>query len=244
MGRIIFLLMLLFVLWLIFKILKGIISFLFGSNSNKETSSQTVEDIDSNSNKETSNHDEGTIDDKLSDLKYDNEVYISFRNKVQKAYESYKKSGYRVSWDSDNDGFLMFDNDSASVGGLIYEINVRHDDRNIFKLDDPFYIVVSYGITFDRRDYDDYEEKAEYLNNKETRSTSIFYTVDIIEDSNFGVYYTHFLASNNESLCKETKEFGEAELFRQLIIVAKEAYHEGEEIYGDEVLRGAKNFSN
>lgn len=213
MGTIIFLLILLFVLWLIFKILKGIISFLFGSNSNEETSSHDVRD------------------DKPSDPKYNNEVYISFRNIVRKAYESYKESGYNVVWESDFDGFNVYDDDSASVGSSIYSAEVRYDDQNHFKLDDPFFIIASYGILFDRRDYGDYEEKAEYLNNRETKGTAIFYTVNTIENSNFGLYSTKFIASNNKALCKNTKELGEAEVFKALFIGAREAYYEGEEIY-------------
>lgn len=177
---------------------------------------------------------------KLESPKYNNEVYISLRNIVRKAYESYKESGYNVVWESDFDGFNVYDDDSASVGSSIYSAEVRYDDQNHFKLDDPFFIVASYGILFDRHDYGDYEEKAEYLNNRETKRPAIFYTVNTIEHSNFGLYSTKFIASNNNSLCKNTKELGEAEVFKALFIGAREAYYEGEEIY-DAKIRNAKN---
>jgi hypothetical protein len=177
---------------------------------------------------------------KLESPKYNNEVYISLRNMVRKAYESYKESGYNVVWESDFDGFNVYDDDSASVGSSIYSAEVRYDDQNHFKLDDPFFIIASYGILFDRRNYGDYEEKAEYLNNRETKRPAIFYTVNTIEHSNFGLYSTKFIASNNRSLCKNTKELGEAEVFKALFIGAREAYYEGEEIY-DAKIRNAKN---
>lgn len=66
METIIVLLIVSLMLWLIFKILKGITSFLFGSSSNEATSY----------------HDVGAIDNEPSDLNYKNEVYISFRNKI------------------------------------------------------------------------------------------------------------------------------------------------------------------
>ncbi len=219
--------------WLIFKILKGIISFLFGSSSNEETSSQTVEDIDSNSNKETFNHDVGAIDNEPSDLKYNNEVYISFKNIVMKAYESYKKSGYKIALCSDYEGFIILEEDSASIGSSIYTAEVRHDDQNLLELNDPFYIVVSYGILFDIRYYDDYKEKAEYLN-EETKRPGIHYSVDTIGFT-MGAYYCHVVVTNNKVLCEETEKLGEAEFFRELMGEARESYRDGEGVYNAKI---------
>ena len=67
------LILFLIILFGIYKILKGIISFFFGSNSNSNGDKITFYDI--------------MDDDGPSDLKYNDEVYISYRNKVQKAYE-------------------------------------------------------------------------------------------------------------------------------------------------------------
>lgn len=182
-------------------------------------------------------------DKEPSDLKYDNEVYISFKNKIQKAYEIYDKTGLKIAWCSDNEGFIILEADSASVGSTIYNVEVHYDDQNTFKLNDPFFIVVSFGILFDRCNYDRYEEKAVYLN-KETKNRGIFYAVDTMGFS-LGVYYCHIVVTNNNNLCKRTKELGEAELFRRLMCEAREYYYEGEEIYCNKLSRDAvKNFSN
>ena len=203
------------------------------SSNDKETASQTVEAIDSNNDHETSNHDDVAIDNEPSDLKYDNEVYISFRNKVRKAYESLKKSEYRISWGSDMDGFVIVENDSLLIGDTIYVVNVRHDDQKLLELNDPFYIVVSYGIIFDIRYYNDYKEKADYLNDCETIKPNIYYSVDTIKGTNFGKYYANIVATNNKKICEDTEELGEAELFKRLMDMAKQAWYEGQEIYGD-----------
>ena len=104
MGELIGAIIVYLVLRLIFKILKGIYSFLFDSNNDQEpvieNTSNPIEDSEPVvENKEpvveeTSSHD--VRDDKPSDLKYNNEVYISFRNIVYKAYESFKESGYNT----------------------------------------------------------------------------------------------------------------------------------------------------
>ena len=57
----------LLILFGIYKILKGIISFFFGSNSSSNGDKITFYDI--------------MDDDGPSDLKYNDEVYISYRNK-------------------------------------------------------------------------------------------------------------------------------------------------------------------
>lgn len=220
----------LLILWLILKILKGIFSFLFGGSSDKKTSGYNV----------------GSIDNKPSDLKYKNEVYISFRTKVQKAFESYKSSGQNVIWDPDADGFFILESNSPSDGDRMYAVKVHYDDQNLFKLKDPFYILVTYGVLFERSSYDYYKEQAEYLNNylyNEIKRPGIFYTLDTIQGTNFGVYYCNFVVSNNKNLCEETKKLGEARVFKQLISEARQAYSEGLELYGDKVLKDAKNFS-
>lgn len=250
----------LLIMWLMFKILQWAFSSLsdsnndkeisnhddgaIDSNSNEEPSSYNVGDVDSNNNKETANQTVGTFDDKPltidilpPDLKYNNEVYISFRNKVRKAYESFKKPEYEycIKWNSDIDGYSIFDSDFPSVGDQIYSVGVHYDYQNIFKLNDPFFILVSYGIFFDRRDYDDYEEKAEYLNNSETRKPAIFYDVAPIEDSNLGVYSCNLAVANNKHICEDTEVLGEAGLFEELHLQAKQAYYNGEDVYSDKI---------
>lgn len=221
----------LLILWLILKILKGIFSFLFGGSSDKKTSAYNV----------------GSVDNKPSELKYKNEVYVSFRTKVQKAFESYKKSGYNIIWDSEADGFTLSENNlPPSDGSELYSVKVLYDDQNLFKLKDPFYILVTYGILFKRSEYDDYKEKAEYLNNylyKEIKRPGIFYSVDTIKGTNFGIYYCHFVGSNNKNLCEDTEKLGEAEFFKQVLSEARQAYYEGQKVYGDKILRDAKNYS-
>lgn len=221
MGTIIFVLILLCTLWLIFKILKGIISFLFSSNSDKETS----------------NHDDGP-----SDLKYNNELYISLRNIVQNAYEGYKKSGFNTVWDSHMDGFYIFDHDSLTEGGSMYAVNVNCDKQNLLELNDSFYIVVTYGIVFNRRNYNDYKEQAEYLNNylHEIKKTGITYAVDLTKGSNLGVYYSALVVSDYNKLYEDTKKLGEVELFRQLIGDARENYYVGKEIYNAKIRNAEK----
>ena len=254
----------LLIMWLMFKILQWAFSSLSDSNNDKETSnhddgaidsnsneepsSYNVGDVDSN-NKETANQTVGTIDDKPltidiepPDLKYNNEVYISFRNKVRKAYESLKKSEYRISWESDMDGFVIVENDSPLIGDTVYAVNVRHDDQKLLELNNPFYIVVSYGIIFDRRYYNDYKEKADYLNDCETIKPNIYYSVDTIKGTNFGIYYANIVATNNKYICKYTEELGEAELFKRLMNMAKQAWYEGLQIYGYKIRNTKSSF--
>ena len=252
MGIIIFLL----IMWLMFKILQWAFSSLSDSNNDKETSnhddgaidsnsneepsSYNVGDVDSNNNKETSSQNIGAIDDKPSDLKYNNEVYISLRNKVQKAYESFKKSGYNIVWYSEFDGFIILedgleDDGSLSDGSSSYMVKVHSDDQYSSKFDDSFYIVVTYSILFDLRDYDDYKEQAEYLNNyfKKKEMPGISFSVGALDDPNLGTYSCYVLTSNDDTLCKKMKELGEAELFKQLMSEAREFYYDGQELYGD-----------
>ena len=210
------------------------------SNSNEEPSSYNVGDVDSNNNKETSSQNIGAIDDKPSDLKYNNEVYISLRNKVQKAYESFKKSGYNIVWYSEFDGFIILedgleDDGSLSDGSSSYMVKVHSDDQYSSKFDDSFYIVVTYSILFDLRDYDDYKEQAEYLNNyfKKKERPGISFSVGAMDDPNLGTYSCYVVIPNNDTLCKKTKELGEAELFKQLMSEAREFYYDGQELYGD-----------
>lgn len=221
----------LLIIWLFLTIIKKIFLFLFGHNNNQKTSAHNV----------------GSVDNKPSDLKYKNEVYISFRTKVQKAFESYKNSGHNILWDSDGDGFTLSENNlPPSDGSEIYSVKVLYDDQNLFKLKDPFYILVTYGILFERSKYDYYKEQAEYLNNyfyKEIKRPGIFYSVDTLKGTNFGIYYCNFVVSNNENLCEETKKLGEARVFKQVLSEARQAYSEGLELYGDKILRDAKNFS-
>ena len=145
------------------------------------------------------------------------------------------------------DGFLVLEDGSLSDGSSAYAVKVHYDDRNLYKLDDPFYILVTYDIFFDRRDYDDYKEKAEYLNNylhKELKIPGIYFNVEKIEGSNLGVYHCNFVISNNKILCEETEKLGEAEVFKQTINEARKAHREGEELYRNKISRDEINSSN
>ena len=222
----------LIILFGIYKILKGIISFFFGSNSNSNGDKITFYDI--------------MDDDGPSDLKYNDEVYISYRNKVQKAYESFKKSGYNIVWDSDNDGFIICEDILPSFGGSMYTVGVHCDDQDISKLNNPFYIVVTYSILFDKFYHDKYEEKAEYLNNciKELKKSALFFNVHIDEDTNFAAYNCQLVASDYKNFDEEIEELGEAEFFKKMISEAKQFYRYGEDIYNAKLDEDEINSSN
>lgn len=183
-------------------------------------------------------------DKEPSDLKYDNEVYISFKNTVKKAYESYERSGYKISWEPDMDGFYIVEDDEPLSLAPIYAVNVNYDNQNLLELDNPFYIVVSYGIIFDKGLYDFHKKKAEYLNSRGTKRSEIFYSVDTIHNSNFMVDYANFIVTNNKVLYEKAEKIGEAELFLYLFAEAKQAYHEGDEIYCAKLDRDEINSSN
>lgn len=196
---------------------------------------------------ETSNHD--VRDDKPSDLKYNSEVYISLRNIVYKAYESFKESGYNIMWESDRDRFIIHESgESSDSDSILYIVEVRHADQNPAELNDPFCILVTYGAFFDRFYYDNYKEKAEYLNNylrKELKKFSIFYTVETIEHSKVAIYYCKIVASNIKALCEEAEKMGEAELIKELMSDAERLYYNGENEYLNKLSRDAvKDFSN
>ena len=258
MGELIGAIIVYLVLRLIFKILKGIYSSLFDSNNDQEpvieNTSNPIEDSEpAVENKEpvveeTSSHD--VRDDKPSDLKYNNEVYISFRNIVYKAYESFKESGYNIMWESDRDRFIMREDgdDPSDSGPILYIVEVCHDDRNLVELNDSFYILVTYGAFFDRLYYDNYKEKAEYLNNylhKELKKTAIFYTVENIEYSKAAIYYCNIEVGNIKALCEHAEKMGEAELIKELMSDAERIYYNGENEYFNKISRDAvKDFSN
>lgn len=258
MGELIGAIIVYLVLRLIFKILKGIYSSLFDSNNDQEpvieNTSNPIEDSEPVvENKEpvveeTSSHD--VRDDKPSDLKYNNEVYISFRNIVYKAYESFKESGYNITWESNRDRFIMREDgdDPSDSGPILYIVEVCHDDRNLVELNDSFYILVTYGAFFDRLYYDNYKEKTEYLNNylhKELKKTAIFYTVENIEYSKVAIYYCNIEVGNIKALCEHAKKMGEAELIKELMSDAERIYYNGENEYFNKISRDAvKDFSN
>lgn len=257
MGELIGAIIVYLVLRLIFKILKGIYSSLFDSNNDQEpvieNTSNPIEDSEPVvENKEpvveeTSSQD--VRDDKPSDLKYNNEVYISFRNMVYKAYESFKESGYNIMWESDRDRFIMRESgDSSDSGPILYIVEVCHDDQKPVELNESFYILVTYGVFFDRLYFDKYKEKAEYLNNylhKELNKSRIFFTIETIEHSKVGIYYCNAVVNNNETLCKHAKEMGEAELFKEFISNVSGYYYAGENDYLNKLSRDAvKDFSN
>ena len=250
MGELIGAIIVYLVLRLIFKILKGIYSSLFDSNNDQEpvieNTSNPIEDSEPVV-EETSSHD--VRDDKPSDLKYNNEVYISFRNIVYKAYESFKESGYNIMWESDRDRFIIYEDDKSSDSdSILYIVKVCHDDRNLVELNDSFYILVTYGAFFDRLYYDNYKEKAEYLNNylhKELKKTAIFYTVENIEYSKVAIYYCNIEVGNIKALCEHAEKMGEAELIKELMSDAERIYYNGENEYLNKLSRDAvKDFSN
>lgn len=250
--EIIFYLMMFFAGWILFKILKFILWVLFSSDDNKTTSTHSEPEEPVVKKKEpvveeTSSHD--VRDDKPSDLKYNNEVYISFRNIVYKAYESFKESGYNIMWESDRDRFIIYEDDKSSDSdSILYIVEVCHDDRNLVELNDSFYILVTYGAFFDSLYYDNYKEKAEYLNNylrKELKKTAIFYTVENIEYSKVAIYYCNIEVGNIKALCEHAEKMGEAELIKELMSDAERIYYNGENEYLNKISRDeVKDFYN
>ena len=187
---------------------------------------------------------------KLESPKYNNEVYISFRNMVHKAYESFEESGYNIAWESDRDRFIIREDgdDPSDSGPILYVVGVHHDDQKPVESNDSFYIVVSHGIFFDRLYYDKYKEKAEYLNNylhKELNKPGIYFTIETAEYSKVGIYHCNTVVNNNKALCEEVKKMGEAELFKELMSDVKRFYYNGENEYFNKISRDAvKDFSN
>ena len=244
--------MMFFAGWILFKILKFILWVLFSSDDNKTTSTHSEPEEPVVKKKEpvveeTSSHD--VRDDKPSDLKYNNEVYISFRNIVYKAYESFKESGYNIMWESDRDRFIIYEDDKSSDSdSILYIVEVCHDDRNLVELNDSFYILVTYGTFFDSLYYDNYKEKAEYLNNylrKELKKTAIFYTVENIEYSKVAIYYCNIEVGNIKALCEHAEKMGEAELIKELMSDAERIYYNGENEYLNKISRDeVKDFYN
>lgn len=187
---------------------------------------------------------------KLESPKYNNEVYISFRNMVYKAYESLKESGCNIMWESDRDRFIMREDgdDPSDSGPILYVVGVHHDDQKPVESNDSFYIVVSHGVFFDRLYYDKYKEKAEYLNNylhKELNKPGVYFAIETAEYSKVGIYHCNTVVNNNEALCEEIKKMGEAELFKELMSDVKRFYYNGENEYFNKISRDAvKDFSN
>ena len=208
----------LLIIWLFLTIIKKILLFLFGHNNNQKTSAYNVES-DGN---------------KPPDLKYKNAVYISFRRKVYKAFETLKKEGYFVTWDLDGDGFLVPGSDSLSEGSEIYAVAVHFDDKNIFGLKDPYYILVTCGVLFRNSDTDRYKKMTEFLNKfvyEELKQPGVFYNVDHLKNEDFGVCYCNLVVSNNKNLYEETKKLGEAEVFKRVFKEARQGYYDGVATY-------------
>ena len=239
-GAIIFYL----VLRLIFKILNGIYSSLFDSNSNEETSNHDDGAIDSNSNnnqepviENTSNpieDSEPVVEEKEPELKYKNAVYISFRRKVYKAFEAYKRAGENVVWDLEADGFSYPIGSSMSEGREVYQVMVRRDNDNSFGLADPYYIRIVYSVAFKKDDLDHYIEVANYLNDYyhlTLDKSNIFHEVRFSESMQLGVYFCSILATDNKVLYELTKQHGEPKLFAMLLKRAEQLYTEGLELY-------------
>lgn len=230
-GAIIFYL----VLRLIFKILNGIYSSLFDSNNDQEPviedTSNPVEDSEP-----VVKNKEPVVEEKEPELKYKNAVYISFRRKVYRAYESYKRAGENVVWDLEADGFSYSNGQSMSEGREVYQVMVRRDNDNSFGLADPYYIRMVYSVAFKKDDLDHYIEVANYLNDYyhfTLDKSNIFHEVRFSESMQLGVYFCSILATNNKVLYELTKQHGEPKLFAMFLKRAEQIYTEGLELYNN-----------
>ena len=208
----------LIIIWLFLTIIKKILMFLFGHNNNQKTSAYNVESDGS----------------KSPDLKYKNAVYTSFKDKVYKAFETLKKEEYPVTWALDDAGFIVPISGSIFEGSEVYETSVRFDDKNRFTSKDPYYILVAYGVLFKNSDLDYYKEMSEYLNKyiyKELKKPGIFFNLDYVEDTDFRILYCNLIISDSGNSYEEPRKLSEADEFKRLFNEAKQAYHEGVELY-------------
>lgn len=120
----------LLIIGVILKIIKSIIIFFTSSNDHQ---------------KDLIYHEE-PADNKPPELRYKNAVYISFRRKVYLAFVAFKEVGYNIVWNLAGDGFIRYEGDISSEGSEQYSVMVYHDDKNLFKLKDPYVIMVSYSF--------------------------------------------------------------------------------------------------
>ena len=189
--------------------------------------------IFSSSNAKNS-YSEEFVKNKEPDLKYKNAVYISFRRKLYKAFETLKKEGYAVTWDLDADGFFVPGGNSLSEGSEIYEAAVHFDDKNALELKDPYVITATCGVLFKNSDIDRYKKMVEFLNKyvyEELKQPGMFYNIDHVENTDFGLCCCNFIISNNKNLYEETQKLGEAEVFKQVFKEARQAYYDGVKTY-------------
>lgn len=219
--EIIFLLMMLFAGWVLFKILKFIfwfLSVLFSPDDNKTTTT----------------HSKPVVKEDESELKYKNAVYISFRDKVHKAFEVLKKEEYPVRWTLDDCGFIVPISGSIFEGSEIYEASVRFDDKNRFTSKDPYYLLLAYGVLFKESDLDYYKKMSEYLNKyiyKELKKPGIFFSLDYVEDTEFKIFYCNLIISNDKNSYTKVQKLSDVDGFKYFFDEAKQAYYEGINLY-------------
>lgn len=223
--------MMLFAGWVLIKVVKGIfivLSLFFYTGNDKRPPTHTK-------NKESiAKSEEPTIENKPPELKSENAVYTSLRDKLYKAFEVLKKEGYPVTWALDDSGFFIPISGSIFEGSEIYEAAVRINKKNTNNLKDPYYILVAYGVLFKASDFDYYKEMSEYLNKyiyKELKKPGIFFNLDYVEDTNFKIIYCNLTISNNENSYEDPRKLSDPEEIQRLFNEAKQAYHEGVNLY-------------
>lgn len=254
MGFITFLMML-FVVWVLYKVFKWIFIFLgiicVGSiakvNSTSKKNKKTVVENTSvpvenkepviENKKTLVESKESIIKKKEPELKYKNAVYISFRKKVYKAYEEYKRAGDKVTWDSEKDGFRIIYGGERLLGSEAYEVNVCHDDGNLLGLANPYYILISYTFAIKKDELDRYKDLAKFINNYYNdhhlfdKELIISHVVNTSDNVTIGIYTCGIFIMDNKYLYELTKKYGEAGVFGVLLKKASDEYTKGLELY-------------
>lgn len=215
----------------LFKIIQWMfraLSSLFSSNSSETTNSDSDE---SNSSKTTnSNSDE----DKEPPLKYDNPVYKTFRKKVYNTYKAMKEEGYPLRWLPESDTFVYFVDDSLSEGSAMYSVGVQFDKEKNYISEDPYYILISYGIFLKGSEFDRYNNMTMLLNkyiNYELNRPQICYAISNVENGDFILHSCSFIIFDNQFLDEQAQILGEVEMFKQLLHDSRVTYNRTIEDY-------------
>lgn len=238
--------------WILYKVFKWIFIFLgivlVGStakvNSTPKKRQKPVvksEEPVVEYNMSTIENSEPVVEEKEPELKYKNAVYISFRRKVYKAFESYKRAGdKKVTWNSEKDGFSIIYGGERLLGSERYEVIVCHDKDNLLGLADPYYITISYTFAFKKDEFNRYKDLAEYINNYYNnhqlfdKELLISHVVNAGDTTPIGIYTCGIIITDNKYLYGLTKKYGEAVVFGSFLKKAGDEYTEGLERYKSE----------
>ena len=238
-GAIIFYL----VLRLVFKILKGIYSFLFDSNNDQEpvieNTSIPIEDSEPVvENKEpVVENKEPVVEEKEPKPKYENTTYVFFKEEVYKAFEAYKAAGEEVSWESESDGFSLNMETQDSMEDETFSASVGCNNNNKLTSLAPYYLYITYSFTIKKDRFRYYENLANFLNdyykthNMLSKELFFAHSVFTIKYSDVGMYTCHIFLTDIFYLWRQTEALGEKHAFDRFFIMAKQKFTKGLELY-------------